>query len=105
MKQLLNYIMTRKLFYTKKIVLKDVQRYKNEINIYIDIKDKIYPDSVYQTRCHILKLSNISCFVSVISLIDVKHFSLNKRFLTLKACFSLVLKLIKKHVESEIIEN
>ena len=105
MKQLLNYIMTRKLFYTKRIVLKDIQRFKNEINIYIDIKDKIYPDSVYQTRCHILKISNISCFVSVVSLIDVKHFSLNKRFLTLKACISLVLKLIKKNVEKEIIES
>ena len=105
MNQLYNFLMSRKLFYTKKIVLKNIQKFQNEINIYIDIKDKIYPDSVYQTRCHILKLSNISCFVSVISLIDVKHFSLNKRFLTLKACISLVLKLIKKHVENEVIES
>ena len=105
MNQLLNYIMSRKLFYTKRIILKKMQKCKDEINIYIDIKDKIYPDSVYQTRCHILKISNISCFVSVVSLIDVKHFSLNKRFLTLKACISLVLKLIKKNVEKEIIES
>ena len=105
MNQLYNYLMSRKLFYTKRIVLKNIQKFQNEINIYVDINDKIYPNSVYQTRCHILKLSNISCFVSVISLIDVKHFSLNKRFLTLKACISLVLKLIKKNVENEVIEN
>ena len=103
--QLFNYIMSLKLFYSKRIVVKDIQKFEDEINIYIDIKDRIYPNSVYKTRCHILKLSNISCFVSIVSLIDVKHFSLNKRFLILKASIILVLKILKQNIEKEIIEN
>ena len=103
--QLFNYLMSLKIFYTKRIIVKDIQKFKDEINIYVDIKDRIYPNSVYKTRCHILKLSNISCFVSIVSLIDVKHFSLNKRFLMLKASIILVLKILKRNIEREIIES
>ncbi len=103
--QIYNYILSRKLFYNERIVLKEIQKFKDEINIFIDIKDKIYPDSFYHTKFRILKLSDISCFVSVVSLIDVKHFSLNKRFLTLKAVIILVLKLIKKNIENEKLEK
>ena len=105
MVQIYNYILSRKLFYNERIVLKKIQKFKDEIHFFIDIKDKINPDSFYQTKCRILKLSDISCFVSVVSLIDVKHFSLNKRFLTLKAVIILVLKLIKKNIENEKIEK
>ena len=103
--QVFNYIMSRKLIYHKKFEIKEIQKFKNEINIYVDIKDQIYPDSYFQCRCHILKLSDISCFVSVIALIDVKHFSFSKRFITLKAAIIIVLKKLRKKIESEIIEN
>ena len=105
MKQTFNYIISRKLFYHKKFEIKEIQKYKEEINIFVDIKDQIYPDSYFQCRCHILKLSDISCFVSVIALIDVKHFSFSKRFLILKAAIIIVLKKLKKKIESELIEN
>ena len=101
--QIFNFIMSRKLIHHKNFVIKDIQKYKEEINIYVDIKDQIYPDSYFQCRCHILKLSDISCFVSVIALIDVKHFSFSKRFITLKAAIILVLKKIKQKIESEVI--
>ena len=103
--QVFNYIMSRKLIYHKKFEIKDIQKFKEEINIYVDIKDQIYPDSYFQCRCHILKLSDISCFISVISLIDVKHFSFSKRFLTLKAAIIFVLKMLKQKIESEVIED
>ena len=105
MKQTFNYIISRKLFYHKKFEIKEIQKYKEEINIFVDVKDQIYPDSYFQCRCHILKLSDISCFVSVIALIDVKHFSFSKRFLILKAAIIIVLKKLKKKIESELIEN
>ena len=101
--QIFNFIMSRKLIHHKNFVIKDIQKYKEEMNIYVDIKDQIYPDSYFQCRCHILKLSDISCFVSVIALIDVKHFSFSKRFITLKAAIILVLKKIKQKIESEVI--
>ena len=101
--QIFNFIMSRKLIHHKNFVIKDIQKYKEEINIYVDIKDQIYPDSYFQCRCHILKLSDISCFVSVIALIDVKHFSFSKRFITLKEAIILVLKKIKQKIESEVI--
>ncbi len=105
MTQTFNYIISRKLFYHKKFEIKEIQKYKDEVNIFVDIKDQIYPDSYFQCRCHILKLSEISCFVSVIALIDVKHFSFSKRFLTLKSVIIIVLKKLKKKIESELIEN
>ena len=100
-----NYIMSRKLIYHKKFEIKDIQKFKEEINIYVDVKDQIYPDSYFQCRCHILKLSDISCFVSVIALIDVKHFSFSKRFITLKAAIIIVLKKLKQKIESEVIKD
>ena len=103
--QIFNFIISRKLIHHKNFVIKDIQKYKEEINIYVDIKDQIYPDSYFQCRCHLLKLSDISCFVSVVSLIDVKHFSFSKRFHTLKAAIIIVLKKIKQKIESEVIED
>ena len=103
--QVFNYIMSRKLIYHKKFEIKDIQKFKDEINIFVDIKDHIYPDSYFQCRCHILKLSDISCFLSCIALIDVKHFSFRKRFLTLKAAIIIVLKKLKQKIESELIEE
>ena len=103
--QVFNYIMSRKLIYHKKFEIKDIQKFKEEINIYVDVKDQIYPDSNFQCRCHILKLSDISCFVSVIALIDVKHFSFSKRFITLKAAIIIVLKKLKQKIESEVIKD
>ena len=105
MTQTFNYIISRKLLYHKKFEIKEIQKYNDEVNIFVDIKDLIYPDSYFQCRCHILKLSEISCFVSVIALIDVKHFSFSKRFLTLKSAIIIVLKKLKKKIESELIEN
>ena len=102
--QTFKFIMSRKLFYNKRFEIKDIQKFEDEINIYVDIRDKTFPDSVYQSRCHILKLSDISCFVSIISLIDVKYFSLNKRFNTLKAAIIVVLKLLKQNIEKELIQ-
>ena len=103
--QIFNYIMSLKIFYNKRFEIKEIQKFKNEINIYIDIRDKQYPESVYHSRCHILKLSEISSFVTIITLIEVKYFSLNKRLSTLKAAIALVLKLLKRNIEKEIIEN
>lgn len=103
--QIFNYIMSLKIFYNKRFEIKEIQKFKNEINIYIDIRDKQYPESVYHSRCHILGLSEISSFVTIITLIDVKYFSLNKRLSTLKAAIILVLKLLKRNIEKEIIEN
>lgn len=103
--QVFNYIMSRKLIYHKKFEIKDIQKFKEEINIYVDVKDQIYPDSYFQCRCHILKLSDISCFVSVIALIDVKHFSFSKRFITLNAAIIIVLKKLKQKIESEVIKD
>lgn len=102
--QIFNYIMSLKIFHNNRFKLKNIQKLKNEINIYIDIRDKSYPDSVYQTRCHILKLSNISSFISIITLVDVKYFDLIKRLDTLKAAIIVVLKILKKKIEKEIIE-
>lgn len=103
--QTFNYIMSRKLFYNERFEVKEIQKYKDEINIYVDIKDRIYPNSFFQCRCHILRLSEISCFISTSALIDVKHFSFSKRFMTLKAGIILVLKKLKQKIESELIEN
>ena len=105
MTQIFNYIMSRKLIHHKKFEIKDIQKFKDEINIFVDVNDQIYPDSYFQCRCHILKLSDISCFVSVIALIDVKHFSFCKRFITLKAAIIVVLKKLKQKIESELIED
>jgi hypothetical protein len=105
MTQIFNYIISRKLFYHKKFEIKEIQKFKDEVNIFVDVKDQIYPDSYFQCRCHILKLSDISCFVSVIALIDVKHFSFSKRFLMLKSAIIIFLKKLKKKIESELIEN
>lgn len=105
MTQIFNYIMSLKLFLNERIEIKDIQKFKDEINIYVDIRDKTYPNSVYQTRCHILKLSDISCFVSIIALIDVNYFSLDKRFTTLKAAIIYVLKILKRGIEKEIIQS
>ena len=105
MTQIFNYIMSRKLIHHKKFEIKDIQKFKGEINIFVDVNDQIYPDSYFQCRCHILKLSDISCFVSVIALIDVKHFSFCKRFITLKAAIIVVLKKLKQKIESELIED
>ena len=105
MTQIFNYIMSRKLFYHKKFEIKEIQKFKDEINIFVDIKDQIYKDSFFQCRCHILKLSEISCFVSVIALIDVKHFSFSKRFHILKSAIIIILKKLKEKIESELIEN
>ena len=103
--QIFKYIISLKIFYHKRFIIKDIQKYDDEINVYIDIQDKFYPDSFYRTRLHILKLSEISSFVSIISLIDIKHFNLKTRFLTLKYGIIYVLKTIKKKIEKEIIEN
>ena len=102
--QTFKFIMSRKIFYNKRFEVKDIQKFEDEINIYVDIRDKTFPDSVYQSRCHLLKLSDVSCFVSIISLIDVKYFSLNKRFNTLKAAIIVVLKLLKNNIEKELIQ-
>jgi hypothetical protein len=102
--QTFKFIMSRKIFYNKRFEIKDIQKFEDEINIYVDIRDKTFPDSVYQSRCHLLKLSDVSCFVSIISLIDVKYFSLNKRFNTLKAAIIVVLKLLKNNIEKELIQ-
>ena len=102
--QTFKFIMSRKIFYNKRFEIKDIQKFEDEINIYVDIRDKAFPDSVYQSRCHLLKLSDVSCFVSIILLIDVKYFSLNKRFNTLKAAIIVVLKLLKKNIEKELIQ-
>jgi hypothetical protein len=101
--QILNYIMTLKIFHNKRFEIKEIQKFQNEINIFIDIRDKQHPESVYSSRCHILKLSEISSFVSIIALIDVKFFSINKRFSTLKAAIIFVLKLLKKNIEKELL--
>ena len=102
--QTFKFIMSRKIFYNKRFEIKDIQKFEDEINIYVDIRDKTFPDSVYQSRCHLLKLSDVSCFISIISLIDVKYFSLNKRFNTLRAAIIVVLKLLKKNIEKELIQ-
>ena len=101
--QIFNYIMSLKIFYNKRFEIKEIQKFQNEINIFIDIRDQQYPESVYSSRCHILKLSEVSSFVSIITLIDVKFFSINKRFSTLKAAIILVLKLLKKSIEKELL--
>ena len=103
--QIFNYIMSLNIFYNERFLIKDIQKFKDEINIFVNVRDKIYPDFVYQARCHILKLSEISSFVSIVALIDKNHFSLKERFLTLKAAIILVLKIIKKNIEKEFIEN
>lgn len=103
--QIFNYIMSLKFINNERFEIKDIQKFNDEINIFVDIKDKTYPDSVYQARCHILKLSDISCFVSIISLIDVNYFNISERFTTLKAAIIVVLKLLKKKIEKEIIQS
>ena len=105
MKQIFNYIISRKLFYNQRFELKDIQKFSDEINIFLDIKDQKNPNISFQCRCHILKLSEISCFVSVIALIDVKHFSFSKQFILLKSAIIIVLKLLKQKIEKELIEN
>ena len=99
-----NYIMSLKLFYNKRFKVKEIQKFRNKINIFIDIIDKQYPEYVYSTCCHISKLSDISSFVAVISLINVKFFN-SKRFSMLKAGTILVLKTLKKRMEKELIET
>jgi hypothetical protein len=50
--QIFKYIISLKIFYHKRFIIKDIQKYDDEINIYLDIQDKIYPDSFYRTRLH-----------------------------------------------------
>ena len=52
MNQIFKYIISLKIFYQKRFIIKDIQKYEDEINIYLDIQDKIYPDSFYRTRLH-----------------------------------------------------
>ena len=103
--QIFNYILSLKAFRNDRFEIKDIQKFNDEINIYIDIKDKTYPNSVYKIRCHILKLSDISCFITIISLIDINYFNLKERFTTLKEAIIFVLKLLKKKIEKEIIQS
>ena len=103
--QTFKYIMSRKIFYNKRFKMKEIEENDNEINIYVDVSDKLFPNSIYYTKCHILKLSDISCLVSIISLINVKYFRPNERFLTLKAAINLILKLLKKKIEKELIDS
>ena len=105
MKQIFNYIMSLKLFYNERFELKDIQKFSDEVNIFVDVKTRKNPNISFQCRCHILKLSEISCFVSVIALIDVKHFSFSKDFVLLKSSIITVLKLLKQKIEKELIEN
>ena len=103
--QIFNYIICLKAFHNKRFEIREIQKYKEEINIYIDIRDKEFPNSIYQAKCIILKLSDISSFVSILLLIDVNYFTLSKRFSTLKAAVILVLKCLKKNIEKEIIDS
>ena len=96
MKQIFNYIMSLKIFHHERFEIKEIEKFNEEINIYVNIRDKNYPDSIYQAKCIILKLSDISSFVSILLLIDVNYFSLSKRFSYLKAAVIVVLKLLKK---------
>jgi hypothetical protein len=99
-----NYIMSLKIFYNKRFKVKEIQKFRNEINIFVDIRDKQYPEYVFSTCCHISKLSDISSFVAIITLINVKFFN-SKRFSLLKASIILVLKSLKKKMEKELIET
>ena len=105
MKQIFNYIMSLKIFHHERFEIKEIEKFKEEINIYVNIRDKNYPDSIYQAKCIILKLSDISSFVSILLLIDVNYFSLSKRFSYLKAAVIVVLKLLKKKIEKEIMDS
>ena len=91
--------------YNERFEIKQIQKFSDEINIFVDVRDLKYPDITFQCRCHILKLSEISCFVSVIALIDVKHFSFSSRFISLKSSIIIVLKLLKQKIEKELIES
>ena len=104
-KQIFNYIMNLKLFNNKRFEIKEIQKFKNEINIFVNIRDQQYPESVYISRCQIVKLSEISSFVTILPLIEVKFFNINERFFSLKAAIILVLKLLKKNIEKEMIET
>lgn len=104
-KQIFNFILSRKIMYNERFEIKQIQKFSDEINIFVDVRDLKYPDITFQCRCHILKLSEISCFVSVIALIDVKHFSFSSRFISLKSSIIIVLKLLKQKIEKELIES
>ena len=97
--------MNLKLFNNKRFEITEIQKLKNEINIFVNIRDQKYPESVYSSRCQIVKLSEISSFVTILPLIEVKFFNINERFFSLKAAIILVLKLLKKNIEKEMIET
>ena len=101
--QVFNYIMSTKLFSDKRFEINNIQKQKDEINILVDIKDKIYPDTAYKIICNILKLSEISSFITIKSLIDIKYLSLNERFNILKSGIIFGLKSLKKNIEKEAI--
>ena len=105
MNQIFNYIMSLKIFHHERFEIKEIEKFNEEINIYVNIRGKNYPYSIYQAKCIILKLSDISSFVSILLLIDVNYFSLSKRFSYLKAAVIVVLKLLKKKIEKEIMDT
>ena len=97
MSQLFNYIRTLNLFNNKKFIVKDIKSSKNEINIYIDINDKTSP--AYRLKWHILKISNISSFLSILLMIDTKRIDLSKNFNYFKNVLIFSLKKVKNNIE------
>ena len=99
MSQLFNYIRTLNLFNNKKFIVKDIKSSKNEINIYIDINDKTSP--AYRLKWHILKISDISSFLSILLMIDTKRIDANKNFNYFKNAIIFSLKKVKNNIEKE----
>lgn len=101
--QIFNYVISCKAFLNDRFKIKDIVKGVDTIEIFIETKDKFVPNSKYQTKLCIQSLSDISCFVLVMHMIDIKVFDIQTRLLRLKTYTSYVVKLLKKKIENELI--
>lgn len=103
--QVFNYVINCKLFTNERFKIIKITRDSGSIEIIIETKDKYVPDSVYLSKFCIQSLSEISCFVLIMHMIDIRIIDLKTRFTNLKAGTMIALKTIKKNVENESIDE
>lgn len=101
--QILNYILSCKAFSSERFKITKIIKGNDSVEIFVEIKDKFVKNSNYQTKFCIQSLSEISCYVLIMHMIDIKIFDLENRLIRLKTYTNYVLKTLKKKLENELI--
>lgn len=104
-KQTYNYIIGCKMFNNKRFLVKQTNINDDLIELLLEIKDQIFPDSSYLSKCRIYKLSDISCLMSITHMTKVEYFNLHERFHSLKEGTIYALQVLKKSIENESIDD